>query len=101
MVPVLLALVAVALVVAVVAVATGRLPVDDLAPATRSAPDPGLPEEPRAADVPGLRFDTAARGYRMVEVDGHLDELAATLRERELEVERLREAAAPQPAPER
>ena len=70
MVPlVVLALVAVALVAAVLGVASGRLPADPLADAVRSTPDPGLPEQPEAADVDAVRFDTALRGYRMDEVD--------------------------------
>lgn len=90
MVWVLFALVAVALVVTVLAVASGRIPVDDLAPATTSTPDHGLPEHPEAADVDGVRFDTAARGYRMAEVDQRLDGLKDTLAAREREVAELR-----------
>lgn len=91
MVPVLLlALVAVALVVAVLAVASGRVGVDGLAAPIRSTPDHGLPAEPIAADVDGVRFDTAARGYRMAEVDDRLEDLRATLAAREREVAELR-----------
>lgn len=99
MVPVLLALVALALVAVVALVATGRLRVDPLADAVTTTPDHGLPPEPAAADVPSVRFDTAARGYRMDEVDAHLLDLADTLAAREREVAELRgDAAAPAPA---
>lgn len=91
MVPVLLlVLVAVALVVAVLAVASGRVGVDGLAAPTRGTPDHGLPAEPTAADVDRVRFDTAARGYRMAEVDDRLQDLRATLAAREREVAELR-----------
>ena len=70
MVPdVILVLVAVALVAAVLGVASGRLPADPLADAVHSTPDPGLPEPPEAVDVDAVRFDTALRGYRMDDVD--------------------------------
>ncbi|WP_051750721.1 DivIVA domain-containing protein [Phycicoccus jejuensis] len=99
MVPVLLALVALALVAVVALVATGRLRVDPLADAVTTTPDHGLPPEPAAADVRSVRFDTAARGYRMDEVDAHLLDLADTLAARERDVAELRgDAAAPAPA---
>ena len=67
---VILVLVAVALVAAVLGVASGRLPADPLAEAVHTTPDPGLPERPAAAsDVDAVRFDTALRGYRMDDVD--------------------------------
>lgn len=91
MVTVLLALVAVALVVVGYAVATGRIAVDGLAPAVTTTPDHGLPEQPVAADVDAVRFDTAARGYRMADVDDRLDALRTALAEREREVETLRD----------
>lgn len=91
MVPVLLLLlVAAALVVAVLGVATGRIGVDPLADAVHTTPDHGLPEQPDAADVDAVRFDTAARGYAMADVDAHLDTLRETLAEREREVAALR-----------
>jgi DivIVA domain-containing protein len=89
-VPVLLVLVAVALVVAVLSVASGRWPVDGLAAPTRSTPDHGLPLEPDAADVAAVRFDTALRGYRMDDVDERLAQLRTTLAERERELAALR-----------
>jgi DivIVA domain-containing protein len=79
----LLALVAVALVVAVLGVASGRIVVDPLSEPVHTAPDPGLPETPAAADVDGVRFDTALRGYRMDDVDARLDALREDLADRE------------------
>ena len=97
---VILALVAVALVVTVLGVASGRIPVDPLAEAVHTTPDTGLPDEPTASDVDAVRFDTAMRGYRVDEVDAHLealrDELAA--RERALSDLRSQPARAPRPA---
>ncbi|MBD3783144.1 MAG: DivIVA domain-containing protein [Micrococcales bacterium] len=97
MVPVLLALVAVALVAVVLAVATGRVGVDPLAPAVTTTPDHGLPDEPAAADVDAVRFDTAARGYRPEDVDAHLERLRSDLAAREREVDELRPDAAGEP----
>ena len=91
MVPVvILVLVAVALVVAVLGVASGRLPADPLAEAVHSTPDPGLPESPRAVDVDAVRFDTALRGYRVDDVDERLAGLRDALAEREHTLARLR-----------
>lgn len=94
MVPVLvLVLVAVALVAAVLGVASGRLPADPLADAVHTTPDAGLPPAPRAGDIDALRFDTALRGYRMDDVDAHLDDLRETLAERERTLAELGGAA--------
>ncbi len=91
MVPiVILVLVAVALVVTVLGVATGRLPADPLSDAVRSTPDPGLPERPEADDVDAVRFDTALRGYRMEDVDDRLETLRDELAERERTLAELR-----------
>ena len=91
MVPVvILVLVAVALVVAVLGVASGRLPADPMAEAVRSTPDPGLPEHPLAVDVDAVRFDTALRGYRMDDVDDRLRGLRHDLAERERTLAGLR-----------
>ena len=91
MVPdVILVLVAVALVAAVLGVASGRLPADPLAEAVHSTPDPGLPERPDAVDVDAVRFDTALRGYRMGDVDERLEGLRDDLAERERTLARLR-----------
>ena len=84
MVPlVILVLVAVALVVAVLAVASGRVRADPLADAVHTTPDTGLPAVPTASDVDAVRFDTALRGYRMDDVDARLDDLRTTLADRE------------------
>lgn len=100
MVLVLFVLVAVAVVVAVLAVATGRWPADPLSEPTRSIPDHGLPDQPRAADVVDVRFDTAARGYRMRDVDARLALLRVALAGREREVAALERdpGVAPPPA---
>ena len=42
------------------------------------------------ADVRAVRMTVTARGYRMVEVDWLLDQLARTLDERDAEIARLR-----------
>ena len=59
--------------------------------------DPGrspveLPDDRRvvADDVRALRIAVTARGYRMVEVDWLLDQLAQTLDERDAEIAALR-----------
>jgi DivIVA domain-containing protein len=96
---VILVLVAVALIAAVLGVASGRLPADPLADAVRSTPDPGLPERPQAVDVDAVRFDTALRGYRMEDVDHRLEELRHELATRERTVDGLR-AQRPADAPE-
>jgi DivIVA domain-containing protein len=87
---VILVLVAVALVAAVLGVASGRLPADPLAEAVHTAPDPGLPDPPSSDDVDAVRFDTALRGYRDHEVDARLAELRDELAERERTLARLR-----------
>ena len=91
MVPdVILVLVAVALVAAVLGVASGRLRADPLADAVHTTSDPGLPEPAAASDVDAVRFDTALRGYRMDEVDARLEVLRDDLAERERTLEALR-----------
>ena len=63
------------------AVASGRVPVDPLADAVAIDPGPRPARaSPDAADVDGVRFDTAARGYRMADVDARLDALRETAR---------------------
>ncbi|MGL5817224.1 MAG: DivIVA domain-containing protein [Phycicoccus sp.] len=89
----LIGFVAVAVAATVVAVSTGRVPVDPLAEATRSTPDHGLPALPAAADVDAVRFDTAPRGYHPADVDAHLDELRDALADRERELALLRAEA--------
>ncbi len=87
---VILALVAAALVVTVLGVASGRIPADPLAEAVHTTPDTGLPDEPTASDVDAVRFDTAMRGYRVAEVDAHLETLREELAERERVLSDLR-----------
>jgi DivIVA domain-containing protein len=81
-----LLLVAVAVVVAVHGVASGRISVDPLAPAVGTTPATGLSEVPTSEDVDVVRFDTAARGYAMPHVDARLDELKEQLADREREL---------------
>ncbi len=90
MVWVVLISVAVVLVAAFGALVTARLPYDPMSEPVHTTPATGLPEDPAAADVDAVRFDTAARGYRMSEVDGVLDGLQATLASQEEELARLR-----------
>jgi DivIVA domain-containing protein len=87
---VILVLVAVAVVVAVLGVASGRLPADPMTEAVHSTPDPGLPERPDAVDVDAVRFDTAVRGYRMDDVDDRLQVLRDDLAARERTLAGLR-----------
>ena len=91
MVPdVILVLVAVALVAAVLGVASGRLHADPLADAVHTTSDPGLPEAAAASDVDAVRFDTALRGYRMDQVDAVLDRLQERIAELESGSDTLR-----------
>ena len=96
---VILALVAVALVVTVLGVASGRIPVDPLAEAVHTTPDTGLPDEPTASDVDAVRFDTAMRGYRVDEVDAHLEALRDELAARERALSDLRSQPSRGPRP--
>ena len=85
MVPlVILVLVGVVLVVAVLGVASGRLPGGPPrgCRAHHSRHRASLPA-PVAADVDAVRFDTALRGYRMEDVDDRLEALRDDLAERE------------------
>ncbi len=100
MIWVFLICVAVALVAVVGALAAGRLPWDPLSEPTRTRPDTRLPVVPSAEDVAGVRFDTAARGYRMDQVDDVLARLAARLAEQEDEIARLGGGRAVRPAPD-
>ena len=93
MIPLLLVLVGVALVAVVLGVASGRIRVDPLSPATHSVPDHGLPAVPESTDVGTVRFDTAPTGYRPREVDAHLDELRDRLAEQERRIAALRQDA--------
>jgi DivIVA domain-containing protein len=73
------------------AVATGRI-TGGLAAPGPTLPSPGLPERPvTGADLDGVRFIPALRGYRMDQVDAVLDRLAAELRSRDEQLARLRD----------
>ena len=98
MVWVVLIAVAVAVVAVVAALVSGRLPFDPLSEPVHTTPATGLPQDPTAADVDTVRFDTAARGYRMSEVDEVLDDLQTRLAAQEEEIARLRDAAEQSPS---
>ncbi len=84
------------LLLAVALVAAGRG--DPLAAAPEDGPDRGLPDGSVASDdVPRVRFRTALRGYRMVDVDEVLDRLQQALAEHEEELRRLRAPAGATP----
>jgi DivIVA domain-containing protein len=76
-------LVVAAIVFGVVMVLAGRG--DRMTEAEPDRPDLGLPDDRPivAADVRGLRFRRALRGYRMSDVDDALNRLAAALAEHE------------------
>jgi DivIVA domain-containing protein len=90
---VVLIAVAVMLVAVFAALVVGRLPYDPMSEPAHTTPTTGLPDRPSAADVDAVRFDTAARGYRMSEVDDVLDGLRARLAAQEAELARLQAAA--------
>lgn len=75
--------VAVVLVGGFAALIVGRAGYDPLAEATTTQHDAALPEELHAADVAGVHFDTALRGYRMDQVDAVLDQLQRRIAELE------------------
>lgn len=74
--PVVFAILALVLIVALALVLSGRLPA--VPQPTRDRYVTRLPEQPSAADVDQLRLPVAFRGYRMDEVDSAM----ATLRDR-------------------
>ena len=88
-------LVAVLVVGAVAVVATGRG--DVMSDPRPDRPDIGLPDHRpvSAADVAGLRFSMALRGYRMSEVDAALQRVGVAMAELEQEVEELRMSVPP------
>ncbi len=94
MIWVFLLVVAVLLVAVVGALLAGRIRWDPMSEPVRTRPEPGLPSEPSADDVIGVRFDTAARGYRMDQVDDVLDALRDRIAGQQAEIDRLRAAAA-------
>lgn len=95
MVWVFLTVVAVLLVAVVGALLAGRIRWDPMSEPVRTRPGTGLPSEPDADDVVGVRFDTAARGYRMDQVDDVLDALRDRIAGQQAEIDRLRAAGAP------
>jgi DivIVA domain-containing protein len=69
----------------VIAVAAGAI-TGGLGDPARNTPDPGLPGGPlTAADLNGVRFTPALRGYRMDQVDALLDRLRDQLAAAEAE----------------
>lgn len=79
MVWVLFGVVAVLVIAVVAGMLAGRIGYDPMGEPTHTAPLVRLPEQPYAADVDDLHFDTAFRGYRMDQVDDVLDQLKARL----------------------
>ena len=95
----ILLLVAVAVVGVAAAVAVGRVQ-GGLEEPVRSRRDNALPDgRLTGADLEQARFSVGLRGYRMDEVDAALDRVQAELRERDAEIEVLREALRQQAAP--
>jgi DivIVA domain-containing protein len=94
----LLAGIIVVLAAAVVLAAVGS----GLPPARPDAAEPALPSDRllASADIPGLRFRTAVRGYRMEDVDAALAAIHAALWAAEQAAPAARRAPAGQTAPE-
>lgn len=90
-------LVVVGLLFAAAVLATGRG--GGMSDETPDAVEPGLPGDRAtdAADIAGVRFGLAFRGYRMAEVDDVLDRLAAEIAARDERISELEhtEGAAP------
>ncbi len=90
--PVVIVVVAIVVIGVVAAVALGRVRgglVDPRPPRADNVLPPGRLE---AADVAGVRFSVALRGYRMDEVDEFVDRMRAELRATELELAQARQA---------
>ncbi|MEU6544268.1 DivIVA domain-containing protein [Streptomyces sp. NPDC046859] len=93
-----LAVVVGAVTLAVVGGGEGDGPLPEAAPERLDAPLP--PDRPVGrADVEGLRFPLAARGYRMADVDDALSRLGAELAERDARIADLESALAGARAP--
>ena len=89
----LYALLAIIVAVGLFLLASRFLPAgEQIAPPLRDEPPWELPAERglQAADVDQVRLPVALRGYRFAETDLLLDRLAAELRSRDEEIERLR-----------
>jgi DivIVA domain-containing protein len=73
---------------------------EELAPAPRESPPVVLPQDrpPDSADIEALRLSVVLRGYRMLEVDSVLDQLAEALRDKDLQIVALTNQLSQQPA---
>ncbi|MGI8722173.1 MAG: DivIVA domain-containing protein [Geodermatophilaceae bacterium] len=73
---------------------------EELAPAPRDSTPVVLPGDrpPDASDVESLRLSVVFRGYRMVEVDWVLDQLAEALRAKDRQIAALTNQLTQQPA---
>ncbi|GAA0918375.1 DivIVA domain-containing protein [Streptomyces thermoalcalitolerans] len=88
-----LAVVVAAVTLAVVGGGEGSGPLPEVAP--ERFQDPLPPDRPvNRADVEGLRFPLALRGYRMADVDDALSRLGAELAERDARIADLESALA-------
>ena len=86
-------LVAVLVAVATAAAVLGRVD-GSLADATSTMSHVPLPDDPLTpGDLEGLRFDTAARGYRMSQVDAVLDRLRREITDLDDELTRAKAVA--------
>ncbi|CAN5307682.1 hypothetical protein BH24ACT9_BH24ACT9_02600 [soil metagenome] len=73
---------------------------EELAPASRDSTPVVLPADrpPDAADIEALRLSVVLRGYRMLEVDWVLNQLAEALREKDRQIGALTNQLTQQPA---
>lgn len=73
---------------------------EELAPAPRDSTPVVLPADraPDAADIEALRLSVVLRGYRMLEVDWVLEQLAEALREKDRQIGALTNQLTQQPA---
>lgn len=73
---------------------------EELAPAPADSTPVVLPADrpPDASDIEALRLSVVLRGYRMLEVDWVLDQLAEALREKDRQIAALTNQLTRQPA---